>query len=356
MPFTRPTLSQLISRAQADITTRLAGADARLRNSVEDVFAKMQSGGVHGLHGHLVWLSRQIMPDTAEAEIMERWADIWGLARSEADKASGPLTITGTNGTVCPSGTEWQDNNGQIYETTASVTIAAGSATPTVEAQVGGDDGNQSVGAILTIVTPIANLDSTGTVSGTGITGGDDEESDEELLARLLLRLQTPPKGGGPGDYVNWALEVSGVTRAWQYPNLDGVGTVGVYFVKDGKGAGAAIIPSAAEVAEVQAYLDTKAPVTADVNVYAPTAVALNTTCALKPNTATVQDACENEIAAYLLRVSEPGVTLLLSQINEAISIAPGEEDHLLTVPSADVTHTQGQLPITGVYTWSALP
>jgi uncharacterized phage protein gp47/JayE len=354
MPFTRPTIAQLIERARADIGTRLAGADARLRNSVEDVLARVSSGGTHGLHGHLVWLSRQIMPDTAEDEFMRRWADIYGITPTAAVKSTGSLTITGTNTTVCPAGTEWQDNNGELYDQDANVTIAGGSATAALTARDGGSDGNQSVGALLSLVTPIAGIDSVGTVSGTGLTGGTAAESDESLLNELLVRLQTPPKGGGPGDYVAWALEVSGVTRAWQYPLRDGGGTVAIYFVMDDKVG--TIIPSAGEVATVQTYIDTKAPVTAKATVYAPTSVALDITCSLNPNTATVQAACEAEIAAYLLREAEPGVTLLLSQINEALSIAPGEIDHVLSIPAANVTHTAGQIPIPGVYTWSALP
>jgi uncharacterized phage protein gp47/JayE len=354
MPFTRPTIVQLIDRARADITTRLAGADARLKNSVEDVIARLSSGSVHGLHGHLVWLSRQIMPDTAESEFMSRWADLWGISRGDPVQSTGSLTITGTNTTVCPAGTEWQSNDGTVYTQDANVTISGGSATATITAEEGGEDGDQLVGVKLTIVTPIAGIDSEATVAVGGLTGGDDGETDSSLLNQLLQRLQSPPKGGGPGDYVSWALEVDGVTRAWQYPNLDGIGTVGVYFVMDEKAG--TIIPNASEVQTVQTYLDSVAPVTADVNVYAPTAVPLDITCALSPNTATVQAACEAEITAYLLREAEPGVTLKISQIDEAISIAPGEEDHLISIPTGNVPHTAGQLPTDGSYTWSALP
>ena len=354
MPFVRPTITKLISRAKADIETRLPGSDANIRRSVEAVLARMSSGGAHGLHGHLVWLSKQIMPDTAEDEFMVRWADIWGLSRTPAVKAAGTLTITGVNTTVCPLGTLFQDADGLEYTTDAAVTISGGSATPAVTAVVAGVDSNQDVGALLSLVTPITDIDTTGTVSGSGIIGGLDAETDAALLARLLLRLQSPPKGGGPNDYVNWALEVSGVTRAWQYPNLDGLGTVGVRFVMDDKVG--TIIPDASEVAIVQAYLDTLAPVTADVNVYAPVALDLDITSQIAPNTTAVKAAAEAEIAALLLREGEPNVTLLLSQINEAISIAPGETDHVLTVPAANVVHTNGQIPVVGAYVWSSIP
>jgi uncharacterized phage protein gp47/JayE len=209
-------------------------------------------------------------------------------------------------------------------------------------------------------VTPIAGIDSDGTVAGSGLIGGTDAETDAALLVRLLARLQQPPTGGGPGDYVSWAKAVTGVTRAWQYPNRDGLGTVAVFFVRDGdytlKAGDSGIIPSAGEVAAVQAYIDAVAPVTADVTVYPPTAVDLDMTINLLPNTSTVQDAVEAEIAAYLVREAEPGVTLLISQMNEAVSIAPGETDHIITVPAANKTHTAAQLPVTGTYTWPGVP
>ena len=355
MPFTRPTITQLINRAKADIETRLPGADARVRRTVEAVLARMESGGVHGMHGHLVWLSRQIMADTAEVEFMERWADIWGIQRDPAVSASGTLTITGTNTTVCPAATVWQDAEGTLYDQDDDVTISGGSASATVTAQVGGADGNQDVGATLSLVTPISGVDADATVGGIGLTGGVDLESDESLREELLHRLQNPPKGGGPEDYVTWSLEVSGVTRAWQYPNLDGLGTVGVFFVMDDKVG--TIIPDSSEVATLQAYLDTVAPVTADVTVYAPVAVELNITAQLNPNTTVVQTAVEAELASYLLRVAEPGATLLWSQISEAISLAPGEINHVLTVPATDKTHTTLQIPVDGTSnTWSPIP
>jgi uncharacterized phage protein gp47/JayE len=113
------------------------------------------------------------------------------------------------------------------------------------------------------------------------------------------------------------------------------------------------IIPSGAKVTEVQTYIDARAPVTADVLVVAPVAVNLSPSITLTPNTAAVQTAVTNELKAYLLRAAEPGATLLISQINEAISLAPGETNHVLTVPAADKTHTINQMPVIGTPVYS---
>jgi uncharacterized phage protein gp47/JayE len=43
---------------------------------------------------------------------------------------------------------------------------------------------------------------------------------------------------------------------------------------------------------------------------------------------------------------------MLISQEREAISVAAGETDHVLTVPSANQAHAVGQLPMLGTITW----
>ena len=51
-----------------------------------------------------------------------------------------------------------------------------------------------------------------------GIGGGADVESDEDLRARVLFRKRNPPHSGSKSDYIAWALEVPGVTRAFVSP------------------------------------------------------------------------------------------------------------------------------------------
>lgn len=353
MPFTRPTLTTLLSRARSDIQTRLDGSVASLRRTFESVISKSIQGAAHELHGHLVWISKQSIPDTAEAEIMSRWASIFNINRSSATKASGTVDITGSNGSTCPDATEWQTNDGTIYIQDGDATIAGGGATITVEAEVAGADGNQDVGTTLSLVSPVAGIDSDGTVSGSGLTGGIDEESDASLLDQLLIRLRNPPSGGGPGDYENWALEVAGVTRAWQIANGDGLGTVVLYFVMDDKVG--TIIPDAGEVSDVQDYLDEVAPVIADVNVYAPSAVAVDFTIAVTPDTAAVRAAVEAELEDYITTNAKADgtSTFYLSQLNERISLATGETDHTMTVPAVAPTFAIGEIAIMGTVTWS---
>lgn len=348
MPFARPTLKTLIDRAIADIDARLPGADARLPLSNLNVLAHTHGAGVHGLYGFLEWLSRQLMIDTAEVEHLDRWSSIWGVTRVPAAAASGSVTLTGTTGVVVPAGTALARTDGVQYLTTAEVTLAAGTSTAGVVAAVAGAAGNLSGGS-LSLVTPIAGVDASAQITVAGLTSGADIETDDDLRARLLARIQAPPHGGAQHDYTSWALEVPGVTRAWVYPAELGLGTITVRFVRDDD---ASPIPDAAEVLAVQTYVDSVRPVTAAVTVAAPIAVPLNFTIDITPDTAAIRTAIEAELRDLLLREAEPGATILLSHIREAISLAIGESDHALTVPAANVTHAVGEMATFGVITW----
>lgn len=350
MPFERPTLTELINRAAADIEVELPGTDARLRRSNLGVLARVQAAGAHGLHGHLQWLARQLMIDTCDADYLDRYGAIWGVVRTPAQFAQGPVTLTGTNGSVVPAGTTLQRANGQVYATVAEVTIASGTATPTVAANTAGAEGNALEGSPLSLVSPVAGVNANAVAGSGGLVGGADSEADDALRARLLQRLQQPPKGGAATDYVAWALSVPGVTRAWCYPLEGGPGTVTVRFMRDNDTPSP--IPSAGEVSAVQAVIDELRPVTANVTVAAPTAAALNFTIHVSPDTSEVRAAVEASLRDLIFREAEPGGTLLLSHIREAISGAAGEADSVVSAPAANVVAAAGAISTMGTITW----
>lgn len=349
MAFSRPTLQEIITRVQADLVSRLSLAGPVLRRSVVYVVSRVIAGASHLLHGHLEWNARQILPDQSEAEFLTRAANLYGIARIAAAYAGGDVTFTGTDGATIPAGTLLQRADGTEYETDADGTIAAGSATVGVTAVVAGADGNADAGTALSMVSPIASVNASATVAAGGISGGTDAETDDALRVRLLERLRDPPHGGSDSDYVRWAKEVAGVTRVWVSPLELGLGTVVVRFVRDGD---ADIIPDAAEVAAVQDYIDERRPVTADVSVAAPVAVPLDFTISVVPDTAVVRAAVEANLEDLLTREAEPGGEILLSHIREAISVAAGESDHVLSDPVADVQANTGEIFVMGTVTW----
>ncbi len=88
------------------------------------------------------------------------------------------------------------------------------------------------------------------------------------------------------------------------------------------------IIPDAGDEAVVAAYIEARRPVCAEVTVEGPTDSPLNYTITPVPDTPEVRAAIAAELDDLHAREAEPGGTLLISHIREAISIAAGETDH----------------------------
>lgn len=351
MPFARPTLTELINRVITDISSRVTGVDsAVLRRSLLGVLGQSEAGAVHMLYGYLDWIAKQSIIDTAEKEYLERWAAIWKVIRKTAGFASGQYALSGTAGATILDGTIVQRQDGVQYKVLGDAVFGGGPLIVPILAIEAGEAGNFGTGLPIFLLSPIAGVQSTGTTA-TKIEGGVDVESDERLLARLLVRIQQPPHGGAALDYEQWALEVAGVTRVWVYPLQMGAGTVTVLFVCD---EDVSIIPSPAKVAEVQAYIDARAPVTAEVFVAAPIADALNMTIKLTPNTVAVQNAVRAELEDLIDRDSAPGGPILLSRLREAVSLATGEDNNQIVTPTTDVTHVAGHMATLGTLTFSS--
>ena len=352
MPFDRPSLAELDARLAADIVSRLPGTDPQLRRSLLGALARALAGAHHELYGYADWIARQAFPDTAEDPELLRWAAIWGVERAAPVAATGTITVTGTNDTVIPEATVWRSGAGVGYETTAEATITDGTADIAVRASVAGATGNAADGTKVSLVSPITGVVSEAAFVG-AIGGGADIEGIASVRTRLLARLRAPPRGGTASDYVLWARAGhAAATRAWARPRASGLGTVTVYLMTDDATDNG--VPAAAVVTAVQDYIDAQRPVTADVTVAAPTPVALDITITdVVPDTEAVRAAIQAEIEDLILRESEPGGTILVSHIREAISTAFGEADHVLTAPVADVEHQDDEIAIAGSFTWS---
>lgn len=349
MAYQRPELMDLRDAAYAAIEA-IPGADARLRFAVLNALAVMTAGAADGLYGYQEWIARQILPDTAEKEFLDRHASLHlPGGRKKATGAVGLVSHPGVDGAPVPAGTVYIRSDGVQYASQADATVVAGVASVTVKATTAGVSTNALLGQSLTLVTPVPGMRSAATVGVNGLTSGTDDEEDDDLRARLLQRLQQPPDGGSATDYVQWALSVPGVTRAWVYPLELGANTVVLRFVRDGD---TPIIPDATEVAAVQAYIDSVRPVTVEFTAVAPVSLPVNFQIQLSPNTVAVRAAVEAELRDLIEREALPGGTLLLSHINEAISIAAGETDHVLVSPTANVAAPAGQLPMFGSITW----
>lgn len=365
MAFNRPTLETLITRVEGEIRAGL-GLVTLLRRSFLSVLARVMAGLSHTVLGFIAYVEKQAFPDTAEGDYLLRWAAIWGVLQKPATYAKFRCAVTGLAGTTIPINTVYRRTDGVEYLTEAAVTLTGANDKIVLIAVAAGLSGEVAISDQINILSPIAGLDSTAVVDQI-IIEPEDIETIESLRSRLIDRIQNPPSGGTPTDYIQWALSVPGITRAWVGPQALGPGTVVVYVVNDDDDP---ITPSPAKITEVADYIETVRPVTANVSIVAPTLLELDMTIKIKPNTPSIQAAITTEIQDLIYRDAAlagaykgPSVLhtgkILLSRINEAISIALGEDDHEITlingVAPADVTPATGELVVLGTITWQTL-
>ena len=198
MPFARPTLPTLRLQARARINARIAGADGRPRRSVLGILADIFAGMLWGAYGYLDYLAGQLLPDTA-TDYLPRWTGIYGQAPNSSTLAAGNAIFTGIAPSPIPVDTQLVDQTGVAYQTTAAaVLVGAGTATVPIAALVGGSNGNQDPGTILTLVSAVPGVAGTAAVDSNGLKGGIDVESITSQRARLLTRIRNPPRHRDP--------------------------------------------------------------------------------------------------------------------------------------------------------------
>ena len=361
MPFKRNSLTEIADRIISDFQTRITGATSLLRRATLNIIARVNAGVFHLLYEYLDYQARQIFVSTADEAGLEAIASEYGITRTAATPGTGSGAVTGTTGIVIPAGTELQSTDDQVYTTDDEETIAAGTATLDFTASVAGEDGNDDAGITLSFVSPISGVSTSVTVDADGIENGADEEADAALRSRVLTRKRQPPHGGADFDYEAWALEVSGNTRSWSFPQYQGIGTIGVAYVRDNE---TSIIPGSTELATTRAYIvehedpgtgkTVGCPVTAEPGLFmiALSELSVDISIEIYPNTTAVQTAVEANLEELMLIDGGPGETLYLSRISEAISLAASEARHSLVSPIVDTTASTNQIHVLGTVTF----
>lgn len=242
MPYQRPTLSELRSRNRQFITSELEHTGELLRFSNLRIMADMDAGMSHLHFSYLDWIARQSNPFTAEDEWLAAWGALKNVYQKDATAATGAvITFSGITGRIIPAGSLLNRNNGTQYRLDSAVAIGAGKSgtgsvtaiLPDIGSVIAVEDGNGPAGTTLALDSAIDGVDGTATATE-AITGGANMESPVAFRQRVLQAYQSIAEGGSADDYKRWALEVSGVTRAWVAPRLMGAGSVGLYFMCDG--------------------------------------------------------------------------------------------------------------------------
>jgi uncharacterized phage protein gp47/JayE len=356
MPWTTPTLQQTRIVTKNYVLSQL-GARAMIPNSALRIMSDGQAGLAHLTLLYIDWLAKQLLPDTAETVWLDRHGNIWlvnadgSTGRKGPTLAKGTITMTGTEGLIVPISTVVSNTSGVQYETTAQITIGLAETPVNVLALTAGTVGNMNAGDLLTVVSPPIGVNSAAIVVELG--GGTDEETDDELRARVLLRIQEPPMGGDATDYEQWTLAVSGVTRAWCFPQEMGIGTCTVRFMMDDLRADNGGFPLPDDVDAVAAYLDTVRPVTVkDMFVEAPIPYPINVHIKyLSIDNAATHGAIIDSLQNQFMARSMPGQTWYRAWTDEGIMAASGVVAYDL-VASDVVMPSNGYMPVLGDVTY----
>lgn len=361
MPWPLPVPSAISERLKAGFERSFAPVlrargslepvDARSTLSVLRVLAEVQGMGTWDLYLWLQRLAQELLPDQAEATL-ERHGDVWGVPRRPAAAAVGDVIFVGASGTVLPAGLVLSAGD-VVVQTTAGGTIAGGTLTVAAAAAATGEAGNLDADTLLALQSPLAGLSVQGAkVAAEGLRGGKGEEALEDWRARILQRIRAGVPYGQAGAWEAWALAVPGVALARVLPGWVGLGSVGVAVAMDSLAAPR--VPTAGELALVQAALDAERPVTALAVAIGVELVPVALSLRLTPDTAAVRAAVAGAFALFLQ--TEPGVggTVRRSRLIEALSAAAGEFAHRLDVPAADIALGPRQLAVPGPITWLA--
>lgn len=358
MSFVARSLDTISKAIRGDLRRELPGTDAEIWPNTLAVFSKVVAMANHLVELRLEWVFRQLFASTAEKAQLERHAYELGLARKPASRAVGWVRTTGTAGTVYPAGIAFI-SGADLYRTSSEAQAGGdGTLTLRVFSERPGLAGNRAAGETLTLADAALypTVGAQATVQSDGIGGGADTEDDTSLRARVLDRKRRPPQGGAVSDYEQFARAIPGVVKAWAWSFADGPGTVGVWFLFEGRPN---FIPTPGDVTVVREALEARRLIRAGLSVAAPVAQALDITITgLSSDTAATRTAIEAGLKAMLFERARPGVAieafvLSRSWISEAISAAIGEDRHVLAAPLTDVVYTAGAYPVLGSITYA---
>lgn len=355
--FVARSLDSISSLIRGDMRREAKGTDATINENLLYVLSKVVAMAIHLVEFRAAYIYRQIFTSTADELHLLRQAYEFGMAKKPASAASGRILTTGTPGTVYPAGIGFLSGNVLYRSVSDAEANGDGDLSLQVVAETTGALTNREADAVVTLVDPALypTIGANATVGSAGIGGGADAENKESLRARILHRKRYPPQGGAYTDYERFALEIPGVVKAWAWPFAYGPGTVGVWFLFDGR---TNYIPSIADVDAVQSTIEARRLIRARLEVSAPVAKPIDITIAgLDKDTTETRAAIRSGLESMFFDRAKPGVAIepsvfSMSWISEAISGAVGEGRHVLKSPLTDPVCSNGEYPILGTISY----
>jgi uncharacterized phage protein gp47/JayE len=125
--ITTPSYKEIINRIRSDISSQLPNLDPTIYAAFSKAYVESLGGRSFDIVLLFQQLEKELFPQTATGEYLERWANYEGLTRIPATIATGPIIMTGT-GTV-PKDSELSSSDGNLYTTDNELTLSTQSIT-----------------------------------------------------------------------------------------------------------------------------------------------------------------------------------------------------------------------------------
>ena len=193
---------------------------------------------IYALYVQADWTRRQCFPQSAEGEQLDAHAQLRGLSRRQAAKATGAVRFyvdeERTFDTQVPEGTVCMTADGVRFVTTQGGSVTAGGThiDLSVEAAEPGAAGNVPAGSVVFLAVPPVGV--TACANLEAFSNGQDTEDDEALRARVLETFRRLANGANKVFYEQQAMSFDGVAAVTVLPKNRGVGTVDVVIAAQG--------------------------------------------------------------------------------------------------------------------------
>lgn len=330
MALTTPTTQQISTNIIAQLEAAISQTIPLLPKAFSRVLAKVLAGVFVVLYKYAGFSLLQQFVRFASFEETEvngvllrplvEWGRMIGVGEPNAATQAEltiEVTVLSQVGSLAGGSQLLYAPSGVVYQTVAAVPLDAATISVTARAtsdQAGGDGageiGNLEVGQVLQFASPIPNVATNATVTGSSVTGAE-AETEDAYRARVFRRFQRRPQGGAYSDYQAWGEDVEGIAAVFPYTG-DNPGEVDVYVEAV---AGPDGIPTSPQLAAVADAIEfdpdeppsptgkaNRRPANAAVNVIAITRTAFDVdmTGFTADDEATVLDAIELGLDEFL--------------------------------------------------------
>lgn len=288
---------------------------------------------------HLVRTLMLMFPMWAWGDWLDRHAEMCGLTRRPAGRASGVLTVQGDSGIQIKTGSMFatpatEKDSSILFRVTEDAEIPAeGTVDVPVTAVSPGTKSNVPAGTVTLMAIPVKGIASA--TNKEAMTGGTDIEDDESLRERIQESNSAPISFvGNDSDYIRWAKEVVGVGSVVVIPEWDGPGTVKLVILDaNGKPGNESILNQVYD--HIVSPEDRKArlaPIGATVTVAAPETVSLTFSAVVVLDSdfsmETVQDGFAKNIRLYYEEAKQEEM-LVYTQMAAVLSDTVGVDDYM---------------------------